>query len=399
MSSKDLGSTENLLGASGRVTSRSTLVSSGASMDDILDKLKLLNYHKDFCKPNQFPLLHRFYFLNPHSNPNEQLYYFTSLFGWLMKVLNRSFETPGQFDDPNATCATIAGELKKLGIAFDFGPAKLKQGYGEAVLYALQSVVDLAITESKLGLKKPVQRLDDYPEEAEVDMDAEVTTEMVEVEANDEEDETFMDLLQNKKNDQEKEVQPLLPKTDPQEWKLEVERVSALLKIQLPNNNKDWRIHLQQMDYHEKSIKELMEITETQLKKISNEIQQTLEQISSREKYINSQFEPLIEQYKSIQDQSSDLKQKYTVSSSTVSELTNELSKISEDLDSVKSKMDELGNGMTDSKPLISIKQGLAKLKTEMKQMDLRTGVIEHTLLHAKMSSKAAPLEPVYFAY
>ncbi|KAI8929385.1 intra-flagellar transport protein 57-domain-containing protein [Entophlyctis helioformis] len=69
-------------------------------------------------------------------------------------------------------------------------------------------------------------------------------------------------------------------------------------------------------------------------------------------------------------------------------ELTEDLSRISEELDSLKSRMDDLGSGMTDSKPLVAIKQGLARLKTEIKQMDLRIGVIQHTLLHAKLKNK-----------
>jgi estrogen-related receptor beta like 1 len=67
------------------------------------------------------------------------------------------------------------------------------------------------------------------------------------------------------------------------------------------------------------------------------------------------------------------------------------LSNISEELDTTKSRMDELGNGMTDSKPLTNIKQSLGKIKSEIKEMDVRTGVIEHTLLHAKMNSKVQP--------
>lgn len=52
--------------------------------------------------------------------------------------------------------------------------------------------------------------------------------------------------------------------------------------------------------------------------------------------------------------------------------------------------MDDLGNGMTDSKPLVAIKQGLSKLKLENKQMDIRTGVIENTLLNSKLKNKRA---------
>lgn len=53
-------------------------------------------------------------------------------------------------------------ELKTAGIAFDFGPLKLKAGYGEVVLFALQALVDKAIVSKGLTFGKPVHKLDEY---------------------------------------------------------------------------------------------------------------------------------------------------------------------------------------------------------------------------------------------
>ena len=75
---------------------------------------------------------------------------------------------------------------------------------------------------------------------------------------------------------------------------------------------------------------------------LHGEIEKTLEKIASREKYINTQFEPQAEQYRGLQDQASGLKQKYTVSNSNVNELTNELSRISEELDTVKVRRESI---------------------------------------------------------
>ena len=47
---------------------------------------------------------------------------------------------------------------------------------------------------------------------------------------------------------------PTKPKVDPNEWKLEVERVTPLLKVQIHNDNKDWRIHLEQMNTYRQVI-------------------------------------------------------------------------------------------------------------------------------------------------
>jgi estrogen-related receptor beta like 1 len=41
---------------------------------------------------------------------------------------------------------------------------------------------------------------------------------------------------------------------DPVQWKLEVERVAPLLKVTLANDNKDWRVHLQQLQFHQEVL-------------------------------------------------------------------------------------------------------------------------------------------------
>jgi estrogen-related receptor beta like 1 len=40
---------------------------------------------------------------------------------------------------------------------------------------------------------------------------------------------------------------------------------------------------------------------------------------------------------------------------------------------------------MTDTSPLIRIKQALADLRTEVKSMELRIGVVGHTLMQSKL--------------
>lgn len=78
-------------------------------MEDVSDKLHILDYER-FCKQQKgagLKPIPRTYFALPASNPNEQLFFFTSLLSWLMGLNGHSFKPPGQFDDPNATAATV----------------------------------------------------------------------------------------------------------------------------------------------------------------------------------------------------------------------------------------------------------------------------------------------------
>ncbi|VDO70489.1 unnamed protein product [Haemonchus placei] len=81
--------------------------------EDLVDKLKLLDYEEGFLKMNAaFKPIHRYYFVQS-KNVGEQFFMFTSLAAWLIrKSGNESYEMPQEFDDPNATIAGIMGYLR-----------------------------------------------------------------------------------------------------------------------------------------------------------------------------------------------------------------------------------------------------------------------------------------------
>ncbi len=62
----------------------------------------------------------------------------------------------------------------------------------------------------------------------------------------------------------------------------------------------------------------------------------SLEKISSREKYIQNQFEAPTESYKAIQGSMSEMKQGFQGAQTKVAELSLELSRVSEELERVK---------------------------------------------------------------
>ena len=51
--------------------------------------------------------------------------------------------------------------------------------------------------------------------------------------------------------------------------------------------------------------------------------------------------------------------------------------------------MEERGSSMTDGSPLVNIRKSLARVKAEMTAMDVRIGVVEHTLLQARMKDRS----------
>ena len=365
--------------------------------ENVMEMLKLLDYEEKFCKQFNFKPLSRHYFSVP-KNPGEQFYRFASLVAWLVSHLGRHFEAPQEYDDPNSTLSQIIDELKQMGFEADFPRSKLRQGSGEHVLFILQSLCDKILETSRFQWKRPVFEEDDAEEEEVIGEEtAELTTKDVEDEIADETDqqESFLDLeglkeLSLRTLDSGKPENVLESQQDAAEWRLEVERVLPMLKVHIRTDNKDWRSHVEQMHQHQSEIESAMVETKSQLDKLHTEVTRTLEKIASREKYINQQLEGQIEEYRNLQDKLAEVQQRYKNSSGSVNDLTRDLSQITDALETVKAQMDERGTSMTDSGPVVKLKQGLQRLKAENIQMELRAGVLEHVLMSAMVRDRSA---------
>ena len=58
--------------------------------------------------------------------------------------------------------------------------------------------------------------------------------------------------------------------------------------------------------------------------------------------------------------------------------------------------MDERGSSMTDGTPLVNIRKSLARMKQEVVTMDVRVGVVQHTLLQANSLQRGPAVGDVY---
>lgn len=81
--------------------------------DDLLEKLKLLNYEKHLLREYKLKPLSRFYFVKA-TNPGEQFFMFTLICWWLCKKLGKDMERPQEHDDPNTVIAKIIQILEEI---------------------------------------------------------------------------------------------------------------------------------------------------------------------------------------------------------------------------------------------------------------------------------------------
>ena len=245
---------------------------------------------------------------------------FSSLCAWLVRRAGQQFEQPQEQEDPNTVISNILLHVRNSGVVIDFPPSKLKQGYGEHAIFILDRLADLALRTSNWEWRKPVPPSSAGAEEPEeVDDDDEIILERLEEEmAEDYSEEDEADILHiNQVTPPVSERESFGPLTTTRggarpgnilmesrvnvdSWRLEVERVAPSLKVSLRSESRDWRAHLEQIHHHSSKMELCLGSAVTDLGRLQRELGDTLEQVASREKHINLQLEPQLNNYRSL---------------------------------------------------------------------------------------------------
>ncbi|XP_055641788.1 intraflagellar transport protein 57 homolog [Toxorhynchites rutilus septentrionalis] len=366
----------------------SASIVSSYQVDDLMEKLKLLNYERLLLKEMKMKQINRYYFLKSF-NPGEQFFMFTSICAWLIRKIGKSFDQPQEFDDPNMVISRIIRVLQEMDVPTDFQTNKLIQGAGPICIYIMDCLASQALKLTKFQLKRPECKKEDDPMVDLIENDSEIILEKVEEEqmtgASDESDDegnglfdlNFSDPKNKKIVNKEYKVDSL---TDSENWRLELERVLPQLKVVVKTDPRDWRAHLEQMRSLRLNIEAATEETDSQLKSLQTDISYVMEKIESREKHLNNDLKDLIQKYKSILVEYNQVNNSIKEGDKEKAEREHELSKITNELENIKIQMDQRGNSMTDGSPLINIKKAVFRIKEEICDMDIKIGVMEHTL-------------------
>lgn len=279
-------------------------------------------------------------------------------------------------------------------------PTKLKQGYGDAACQVL-----IALAKNALKVKRFAYRRPQFEAEG-----GEMEGEVVEGE-----DESDVLMMNSPDSDTEgpisdaKGTQPGAPgaaddadrdeantiiwsSIDPNEWKLECERVSNRLKLPadvVGSDTREWRSHLEQTKVHREAVAKERKEGEPKLSRIADEVSKTLDRVTAQERKINETMGDIAGEYKTQANSLNNVTTRYKQLSESAGEKQAELAWIEDRLESVSEKLDKQGRSVTDNTPLIQIKEGLKAIKNEGKEIELRAAVLSHSLFQAKLREKA----------
>ncbi|EDV99148.1 intraflagellar transport protein 57 homolog [Drosophila grimshawi] len=364
--------------------------------DDLLEKLKLLNYEKHLLREYKLKPLSRFYFVKA-TNPGEQFFMFTLICWWLCKKLGKEMDRPQEYDDPNTVIAKIIQMLEEIDVPVDFAPNKLIRGAGPICLMVLdilatQAVKLIKVNYQRVHIAQEEEFVGDYLED-----NAEIILEKLEDEQNasalsDDSDleleaHNFKQLnwLNRQKRsmggdlaeeqNRELNAQRL---SDHQEWRLELERVLQQLKVCVKADARDWRTHITQMESLNAGISNVAEPTQMQLKKLHSEFTFSLEKIESREKHLNNELQQLIQQYKELSIELSTVQYAQTQLQADSEKQLNQLNEVMAEQELKKQEMERRGQVMSDGSSVQQIKKSIVKLKDDIAQLNLEVALLVH---------------------
>merc|ERR1712032_1165689 len=82
------------------------------------------------------------------------------------------------------------------------------------------------------------------------------------------------------------------------------------------------------------------------------------------------------------------VQQQYTELNEVVMNLQIELKSLAEELEVVKNDMEERSSTVTDTAPVVKMKDAFKRLRADTRQLEVRIGVVSHTLMQAKLRQR-----------
>jgi estrogen-related receptor beta like 1 len=156
------------------------------------------------------------------------------------------------------------------------------------------------------------------------------------------------------------------------------------------SRGKEWMAHLDEAGKGHEELQRSLPDARGALERLGAEAALVLERVQAKEKFLNSTFGAHIDGYRAAHGRLGAAKKRSSALADRVTELSARAAALADSVEEARSQMDERGSSVEDTSPLVRIKAALQRLRSESKTMDLRLGVLGHTLLQAK-AVRAAP--------
>lgn len=375
-------------------------------MDDIQEKLKLLDYENMFCKMYKHPPVSHVYFSH-HINPADQLSYFYDLVYWLMS-LNKlkspnlrpftPFVSSSHIGDPEEVVKQILADVKNFGIkvAESIAPISLKSGYGEGVCVIINDLLNRElvredykfcmpiILENGVNIYKKNQDVEEIPEELDFELPSDMLwqgTNNIEEDNEYEEnvpksDSTGTSDLNTLEKEEDKKNSIIETCIDPTEWLQEAKRVSGKLKFSVDEEN-ETESRINELKKLYKTIKSCVHDASFSgfLEKKSEHIGRDLEKIKNSEKKVQVLCESSFQELRKIAEKRIGTFEKLNGKRNKVQELCDKYEQIETRLSSLNSEIESKSQELKTNNKLQEARTKFKVLKAELNLLSTKEAI------------------------
>lgn len=355
-------------------------------MSILLDKLQALNYEEKFCKEisSDHQIFNKEYFVFPQNNTIAQFQQFTLLVTWLFNTIRDNSFTVDEFDDPNTIVHKIMLEMQILGFENTKPASQLKVGHGGIVLDVLNFVADMALEQSnfEFGLfTHPEQRL------ACVDGDDDFCF-IDDIQEEEEEDfQFYVDSSQDDSvNDSISSQRMIESNINATQWKAELERIAPKLKAEENQIRRklldinDWRQNFRQQQKNAMNVKDKVPLAIDQLNHFARELKTDMNSIHLKENDLNDRHAEYQHEYVEVKEKEKVIAAIFKQHNDEVDELALEHSDLKSKLKELNEVLEKRGDRMTDTTPLMKLKDALDTINKDIKNFDLQIALLDNTI-------------------
>ena len=371
-------------------------------MEDISDRLKLLDYERLFLAPKSSALqlkpLSRLYFALPGA-PSEQFPYFAHLCTWLFSLCKREVLEWNEFDDPSTIASTIVDHLHRIGCPLDFPASRMRPGSGEAVILVLDFLSALALQHSNFTVLTPIYGTVDPSTTSLPPSSSNPPTGAADADDEGEDDDAVQDAVDDEAvldddgaasaslNDPFSSISsaaplpPPPPPLDASQWSLEYEQAAPLLRAHPSSlSTKEWRAHHDSAVRHQQLLMGQVDAVRVELERLSLVLRGAVERVGSKEKWLNAEYEGLVGEMRGLQGEHEKMQAAYGGQSEELSKLTRRLRECGEEVECMKEQIGRKNERMQDTQPVRAVTAAVKELRREVTEMEVRIGVMAQSV-------------------
>jgi uncharacterized protein YoxC len=168
---------------------------------------------------------------------------------------------------------------------------------------------------------------------------------------------------------------------DPSQWSLEYEQAAPLLRAHPTSlSTQEWRAHHDSSIKHQSILLSSLDSTRTELDRLSSLLHSATERVTVKEKYLNKEYEGLVEEMRGMQGEVEGLGVEYGKLSEDLSRMGKRLKECGDEVDGMKESIGRKNERMSDTTPVRAVSAAVKELRKEVVEMEVRIGIMSQSV-------------------